>query len=190
MRSIDFPSEVKLRVSGIRQRFPGRYTLASVFDDSLQTIETDFPSWQGVANINPTNDPDGAAAIEGWFIALDGQVNWTELPLKRPTLGSGITGSVDSSAVSSGVLKHTLSVAISSIEQNMWVRSGSRVFHVERVQSNGLILTLIPQLPLPSGSTISRALTIRARSDDDDMPQMLRTNRVYGPYDWRWREAP
>ena len=191
MAEVDFPSAAGLASFAIEPWVPGQIVLRSPFTGSIQILNRGYASWRGAAEIAP-EDATGettAKAIEAFLASLEGQENWTALPLDRPTVAAGTTGTVETIANAlDGTISHRLVSSI-TVAIGDWLVSGTRCYLVRDVDSQGDELTLDPQIPLAVGDTLGPATTIRARAQQTRSRPMRRTRDFWGPWRFDWEEA-
>ena len=188
MGRIIFPAaEAGINVAAPQPYYPGQINLRSAITGSVQTLNRGYGSWRGIAAISLLGYYDEARAkkIESFFAALEGQQNYTDIPLQRPTPSAGSATVTAINVDSEGKLLHTLNTSL-AVETGDWLSSSGRVFIVREV--NGQVLVLDPQRPLGSNATISPAPTIRVKNDADIIPPTRRTYDNWGPWTFNWVE--
>ncbi len=152
---------MQVTISAWRPSQVGLQNLAS----SVFVINRAYATWRGnvtFAKIDPYED-SLAAAMEAFFASLDGQANWFDLPLYRPTIADDATATVSSVVnATDGTISHNISADLSAAVGD-WLAVGNRRYVVRKTTANGTQLTLDPQIPLEVGETIEDAANVRAR---------------------------
>ena len=181
MAVIVWPSTLKVVSTELQTVNPGQVVHQVPATASVQVLEFGHGSWVGTAEIGPMRD---GGVAEAFFAAMDGAANEVEMPLLRNTIASSVT----ISAVNSNVL--TLSSKPDGLTTGAYVRIGRRLYLIvsEAGTEAAPEVGLWPYNPQTVGTSVGQAETIRVRSRG--APVMRRVRGGYGPWTFRWRQAP
>ena len=189
MAEVSFPSGAAITAMHVEPWLPGQIALASPFTGTVQVLDRGYASWRGAADIAVVDEDGDAKAVEAFLASLEGQANFTLLPLNRPTVGASDSATVSAIVnAADGTISHQLSDAL-TVAAGDWLANGTRVYAVRTVAAVGQELTLDPQVPLEIGSAIGEALTIRAMRQAVRARPMRRTPDFWGPWRLDWQEA-
>ena len=181
MAVIIWPSSLSVISTELQTVNPGQVVHQVPATASVQVLEFGHGSWVGTAEIGPMKD---GSVAEAFFAAMDGASNEVEMPLLRDT----ISESVRINAVNSNVV--TLASTPDGLKIGAYLRVARRLFLIVSLSGSQSSpeVGLWPYNPQTIGNTVNSADTIRVRSRG--APVMRRVRGGYGPWTFRWRQAP
>ena len=187
MALIPFPSGLSFENESLGLVWPGQAALRSPFTAHTQVLTRGSGIWRGSAHFPPTTSEAERRAIERFFARLEGQRNWTELPIDAPAPDTTDEPTVSSVTASDGSLVTELS-GDPMYAAGDYLRVGDRLALVdERIEANRY--RLLPQAVWTAGDAVKPGATVLARRASGSELLSPHSPDFHGPWIFDWIEA-